>query len=66
MTTKLHFYYVCAGVGMCLGLAHMCSMVDGSVCGSPMGYKLVDSAGLVELLSSSGLSVFLQLFHKSP
>jgi hypothetical protein len=49
--TKLHIWCICAGD---LGPAPDCSLVSGSVSGSPHGLRLVDYVGLlVEFLSSS-------------
>jgi hypothetical protein len=53
MKTKLHFCFIYGGGWEWLGTAHVCSLVGGSICGSPQGSMLVGFVGLpVELLSS--------------
>jgi hypothetical protein len=42
MKTKLHICYMCVGG---LDSDHACSLVGGSVSGSPPGSRLVDSVG---------------------
>jgi hypothetical protein len=55
MKTKL---YICINVRVGLGSDHVCSLVGGSVSGSPQGSRLCDSVGLpVEFLSPLGSSV---------
>jgi hypothetical protein len=49
MRTKLHNCYICPE---CLGQTCACSLVGGSVSGSPYGSRLVNSVGF--LLVSSG------------
>lgn len=49
MKTKMHISYICAGR---LSLAHLCSLVGGSVSGTSKESRLFDSIGLlVESLS---------------
>ena len=53
--TLTYLLYMCRG----LGLACVCSLVGGSVSGSPQGSRLVDSVGLfVESLSTLGPAIY--------
>jgi hypothetical protein len=63
MKTILQMCYMYVGCGG-IGPAHVCSLLGGSVCGNPQGYRLVDSVGLlIESLFPLCSSVLLPL-HK--